>query len=218
MTDETILEKLFAAIEANPKGNLIFDFDGVVADTEPLHKKAYLWLLGTYGIDEKNFNWSSYVGNSERVIYEMLKSDTDVDLSIARDRRRRLGKVQELIKTSSLKPRNSILKILSSFSNPAYILSSQEKNFIDDCLTEWGISSRFEAVVSLADTNQSKADWLSKFSSRKMKVSVPNFYFEDNIDYLIQAKRLGYRTVFVTTNDAMTEYSQGDVEWTILES
>ena len=42
---------------AEPRQALVFDYDGVIADTEPLHWKSWAALLARYGIQ---LGWEEY--------------------------------------------------------------------------------------------------------------------------------------------------------------
>ncbi|MHC4908045.1 MAG: HAD hydrolase-like protein [Planctomycetota bacterium] len=46
---------------------VIFDFDGVIADSEALHYKALNTVFNRYGVDvPKDLHWQKYLGYSDR--------------------------------------------------------------------------------------------------------------------------------------------------------
>ena len=52
---------------------VIFDMDGVIVDTEPLHKYAYQQHFNELRIDVSDEMYASFTGNSTKNIYEKLK-------------------------------------------------------------------------------------------------------------------------------------------------
>jgi beta-phosphoglucomutase len=69
---------------------VIFDFDGVIADSEALHYKALNTVFNRYGVDvPKDLHWQKYLGYSDRenieavsVDYSMGMDDTKIQLLI----------------------------------------------------------------------------------------------------------------------------------------
>ena len=53
---------------------VIFDFDGVIADTEPLHFKAFNSVLGRYDINiSREAYYREYLGYSDHDCFEIVK-------------------------------------------------------------------------------------------------------------------------------------------------
>jgi len=49
---------------------VIFDMDGVIVDSEPLHERAFLEVMGEIGYgDSHGVRWADYVGRSEYVLW-----------------------------------------------------------------------------------------------------------------------------------------------------
>ena len=69
---------------------VIFDFDGVIADSEALHYKALNTVFNRYGVDvPKDLHWQKYLGYSDRenieavsVDYSMGMDDTKIQTLI----------------------------------------------------------------------------------------------------------------------------------------
>ena len=72
------------------KNTVIFDMDGVIVDTEPLHKKAYYQHFEELKIDVDAEVFSRFTGKSTRNVYQMIKEifgiDTNVEDLIQRKR------------------------------------------------------------------------------------------------------------------------------------
>ncbi|WP_300491786.1 HAD family hydrolase [Flavobacterium sp.] len=52
---------------------VIFDMDGVIVDTEPVHKYAYYQHFSELGIDVSEEMYASFTGNSTRNVFQKLK-------------------------------------------------------------------------------------------------------------------------------------------------
>lgn len=69
---------------------IIFDMDGVIVDTEPVHKYAYYQHFKELNIDVTDEMYASFTGNSTRNVFQKLKStfnlSNDVESLILRKR------------------------------------------------------------------------------------------------------------------------------------
>ncbi len=57
---------------------VIFDMDGVIVDTEPVHKFAYYQHFNELGIHVTEEMYTSFTGNSTRNIFQKLKAQFDL--------------------------------------------------------------------------------------------------------------------------------------------
>ncbi len=51
---------------------VLFDMDGVIVNTEPLHRKAYFKMFEEFGINVSNELYNSYTGNSTKKVCDDL--------------------------------------------------------------------------------------------------------------------------------------------------
>ncbi|MCB9201803.1 MAG: HAD family hydrolase [Flavobacteriales bacterium] len=54
---------------------VIFDMDGVIVDTEPVHYYAFMQHFKELGIQISDSEYSTYTGNSTKNVYERIKSE-----------------------------------------------------------------------------------------------------------------------------------------------
>jgi beta-phosphoglucomutase len=74
---------------------VIFDFDGVIADSEALHYKALNAVFNRYGVDvPKEIHWQKYLGYTDRENIEAVNRDYQMGLEDV--------KIQELIAEKKL--------------------------------------------------------------------------------------------------------------------
>ena len=61
---------------------VFFDFDGVIADSEPLHLRAYQTVLGAEGIDlQKEDYYARYLGYDDVGLFQTLANDRGITLT-----------------------------------------------------------------------------------------------------------------------------------------
>lgn len=62
---------------------VIFDMDGVIVDTEPVHHYAYNQHFKQLNIDVSPEMYASFTGNSTKNIFEKLKTQFDLQEEVA---------------------------------------------------------------------------------------------------------------------------------------
>ena len=55
-----------------PLKAVLFDMDGVIVDTEPLHRKAYYKMFDDFGIDVSEELYTSFTGASTKKVCTTL--------------------------------------------------------------------------------------------------------------------------------------------------
>ena len=60
---------------------VLFDMDGVIVDTEPLHHKAYHKMFNDYNIDVNTFLYESLTGQSTKNVCKKLCSHFNLDVN-----------------------------------------------------------------------------------------------------------------------------------------
>lgn len=139
---------------------VIFDFDGVLADSEPLHLAAFQQVLGTIGIaltpDEY---YARYLGFSDRDAFVHVCRDRGVPLDAAR-LETLLAVKQEIFPTlvgeHGLYPGAGELIDLVAASVPVAIASGALRHEIELLLDKGGLSGRVPIIVAAGETPRSK--------------------------------------------------------------
>jgi len=143
---------------------IVFDFDGVIVDSEPVHEEALRAAARTLGMDVPRARYATeYVGYDDR----------DCFRAVARDHGRELG-ADELEKFGALK-RAAVAEMLSAGRAPAWpgavdlvreaagfaplaVCSGALRAEIEPVLRALKIESCFREVVSAEDVERSKPD------------------------------------------------------------
>jgi beta-phosphoglucomutase len=139
---------------------ILFDFDGVLVDSEPIHHKCWQEVLTPFGID---LNWQLYsehcIGIADRAMLAFLCSlatpPADVDTlyleyprkkELFRDRMGAIGVAEEVLSLlNELRPRYKLA-----------VVSSSNIREISAVLDPAGLSSMFDTIVHGGDVTRHK--------------------------------------------------------------
>jgi len=143
---------------------VIFDFDGVIVDTEPLHYRAFQKILEPIGL---GFSWveyeKTYMGFDDRDAFSEAFSAHSRKLEPLE-----LGKLvaikaevfQEIIR-SGVTAYPGVVELIRAFDNahiPLAICSGALRSDIDPILATLDIASCFDIIVTAEDVTKSKPD------------------------------------------------------------
>jgi beta-phosphoglucomutase len=140
---------------------IIFDFDGVIANSEPLHLRAYQQTLGEMGLFfGRDEYYSRYLGFDDVGVFETLSrdralgwSDAQVsDLIVAKG-----AKLQQLVHAGEvLFPGAAAFVRAAAAAVPIAIASGALRHEIDEIVQGAGLAALFATIVASGDTPESK--------------------------------------------------------------
>lgn len=142
---------------------VIFDFDGVIADTEPLHLRAFQKVFAEEGVTltEKKY-YETYLGMDDKGCFTAVlsvhgRSPTrkEIESLIRRKSRRYMGAVSRGL--SFIPGAISFVKNASR-RYPLAIVSGALRREIVAILKEGGIDREFSVIVSAEDIQNGKPD------------------------------------------------------------
>jgi beta-phosphoglucomutase len=144
-----------------PLQAIVFDFDGVIADSEPLHLRAFQHTLAEQQIELTGRDYySRYLGYDDVGLVQALATDRGIAMS---DREitalvaRKGVRLQELLHGGHVLFPGAIDFIREAASAvPIAIASGALKHEIEEIIESAGIRQLFSAIVSSGDTPQSK--------------------------------------------------------------
>jgi len=139
---------------------VIFDMDGVIVDTEPVHHYAYFQHFDELNITVTEEMFTSYMGNSTRNTFQKLKETFDLehDVEDLILRKRTLfndafDKKEDLFLLDGVE---KLIKDLHQNGMQLIVASSASKVTIDRVFTRFGLHSYFSHIVSGEDFPKSK--------------------------------------------------------------
>jgi beta-phosphoglucomutase len=196
-----------------PLQAIVFDFDGVIADSEPLHLRAFQQTLAEQQIELSGRDYySRYLGYDDVGLVQVLAADRGIAMS---DREitalvaRKGTRLKEMLQGDHVLFPGAINFIREAASAvPIAIASGALRHEIEEITEAAGIRQLFGAIVSSGDTPQSKpspAPYLLAFE-RLRQVSGRNLdprrsvAIEDSRWGLESARGAGLRCVGVTNS------------------
>jgi beta-phosphoglucomutase len=139
---------------------VVFDFDGVLADSEPVHLQVFQVVLAQIGVtltDEEYY--AQYLGYSDRDAFAHVLRDRGVSIDDAQletllDTKKRL--FPEAIGDHALYPGAADCIARVAAAVPVAIASGALRHEIELILDRSGLRARFPIIVAAGETPQSK--------------------------------------------------------------
>jgi HAD superfamily hydrolase (TIGR01509 family) len=139
---------------------VIFDMDGVIVDTEPVHHYAYFKLFKELEIEVSDEIYASFTGNSTRNTFQKLKNLFPVDAEVEDLIQRKRTLFNDAFDTKEdlalLDGVEKLIIDLHSNGMQLILASSASKVTIDRVFNRFGLHSYFSAIVSGEDFPNSK--------------------------------------------------------------
>jgi HAD superfamily hydrolase (TIGR01509 family) len=181
---------------------LIFDFDGLILDTETASYQAWTEIFASHGHTLPLEKWTLCVGTTDEVfnVYEYLESLLGKPVDRPELKRRQRQRAMELI--NPLQPRPGVLDYLQEARNlkiATAVVSSSVRSWITGHLDRLGLSGWFQCLSCFEDVKQVKPHpELYLRTLEKMGVSPgQTLAFEDSPNGIQAAKAAGVFCVAV---------------------
>ena len=137
---------------------LVFDCDGTLADTMPLHFVAWNKTLTRYGIVFDEDRFYAMAGQPTTQIIRKLLAEQGIEADVAT-----IAKEKEdafLVELPNVKPIEPVVAIARQFrdSKPMGVGSGSNRNVVFQVLEHIGLADFFDAVVGAEDTKKHKPE------------------------------------------------------------
>jgi len=203
---------------------IVFDFDGVIADSEPLHLRAFQQILAEEGIELSSADYySKYLGYDDVGLLQALAVDRAVTMTSSQvtDLVARKGvRLQQMLHDDHVLFPGAVEFIRSAAAEvPIAIASGALKPEILSIIESAGIDGLFTTIVASGDTPQSKpspAPYRLAFEQLRAKCGRdldPRrcVAIEDSRWGLESAQGAGLRCVGVTNSYPASELPQAEL-------
>jgi beta-phosphoglucomutase family hydrolase len=203
---------------------VIFDMDGLMIETEPLHSKSFEAVLRDYGItpeyDEKGFVHTQGLRGKDNL--RNLKEKYNIDESVDVLLEKKFIVHTQLLKKVKPKPGlKKLLQLLKKHSIKAAIGSNANPKNINTVLTNLHLKDYFQVTVTGYDFKKGKPDpGVFLITAKKLGVNPENcLVLEDSETGVLAAHRAGMKVVAVpSTYTKDHDFSRADRVVNSLES
>jgi len=140
---------------------IIFDFDGVIANSEPLHLMAFQHVLHGAGVELTPADYyARYLGYDDRGVFEAIARERGLTMSeadVASLVARKGDRMEEMLHSGAVLFPGAIEFIREAAAAvPIGIASGAQRHEILEIITGAGVADLFSAVVASGDTPESK--------------------------------------------------------------
>ncbi|RRA92007.1 HAD family hydrolase [Paenimyroides viscosum] len=141
---------------------VIFDMDGVIVDTEPVHKYAYFKHFEELGIDVSEELYATFTGNSTRNVFQKIKDQFGLDHEVEDLIHRKRSIFNDAFDTKPdlelIAGVESLIKDLHASDVELILASSASKSTISRVFNRFKLNDYFTHKVSGEDFVKSKPD------------------------------------------------------------
>jgi HAD superfamily hydrolase (TIGR01509 family) len=140
---------------------IIFDFDGVIANSEPLHLMAFQHVLQDAGVDLTPADYyARYLGYDDEGVFNAIARDRGLrvsDAEVASLVARKGDRMEELLNSGAVLFPGAIEFIREAAAAvPIGIASGAQRHEILEVIDSAGVGDLFATVVASGDTPESK--------------------------------------------------------------
>ena len=204
---------------------VLFDFDGILVDSEPMHYRAFIEVLDPLGMA---FSWEEYVGTymgfDDRDAFREAFREKGIDLDevnlaklVAAKSRAFLDGLRAGV--TAYPGAVPMIESLRAAGRPMALCSGALRADIDPILAHLGVTRRFDVIVSADDVRRSKPDpesyalafrRLSELYPTSLTVPGNSIAVEDTPAGIRSAKGAGLRVLAVTNSCGPGELAEAD--------
>lgn len=197
---------------------VLFDMDGVIVDTEPLHRKAYFKMFGEVGIEVSQTLYDSFTGQATLPIcrtlcgHFKLSQTPETLVSIKRKHFKYLFE-----NDSELALINGVYDLIKDYHNNGLTLvlaSSASMLNINRIFKRFNLDQYFKAKISGADLKASKPHPEIFIKASELAGEQPEncMVIEDSTNGIAAAKGANiYCVGYKSPNSANQDYSRADL-------
>jgi beta-phosphoglucomutase family hydrolase len=187
---------------------VIFDMDGVIINSEPLHYEANQQLFDKLGFSVPMDEYSNYIGISTEKMWEDLrdKYDLNENLDTLTDKHREHTHefIRKNMNGNEIPGIRKILEELKDKNIKTAVASSSSKDLIETVLKGFDLCQYFDILVSGEEVEKGKPNPdIFIYVAKKLKVNIKNcLVIEDSTNGIKAAKKAGAKCIGFNNPDS----------------
>lgn len=195
---------------------VIFDHDGVIADTEPIHFRADNAVLSRFGFSISSEENNSLVGLSTRKSWEIMREMFKIPEAAEWLAEEKTKEAVRIIADDGIAPNKGLLQLLERLKGSGYkmaIASGQYRRVIDAVVARLEIGNYFSTIVSCEDVAKGKPNPETFLAAAERLDVAPQecLVIEDSGAGVAAARAAGMRCVALRTEaTACHDLSEAD--------
>lgn len=223
---EPILDYQLSIIKGNMLKAIIFDFNGVIVDDEPLHLELFRRVLGEVGVPLSDEDYhAKYLGYDDRGCFTAALRDAGRE-----QQSQDVGLINDLIARKEVYYHETIndrfmlfpgvVKLVKRLAEkyPMAVVSGALRSEIEVVLKRGGIYECFQTIISSEDVSACKPDpegyvnalaALNSINGQQF-IAAECLVIEDSIAGVQSAKRAGMKCLAVTNSYQAEELKEAD--------
>ena len=196
----------------------IFDMDGVIIDSEPIHSRVKLDTLQHFGLSFVPADLAKYMGRTSRamftdVIREQQRQDLDVEMVTAYKHQHYLDILAHGDDIGPVAGAVELIRSLHGAGVPLGLATSSNRKVIAIVIERFGLADCFQSVISGNELPASKPDPDIYLRTAKNLGLAPAdcVVLEDTYNGVLAAKRAGMRCIgYRNPNSGQQDLRQAD--------
>lgn len=182
---------------------VLFDMDGVLADTEPIHLDALNRVLAAEGVELDPRGVQRFLGNTDEMMFEILKREHGLARDVDHYARTKTTELLGLL-GAGLEPNPGVCELILQLkvrSVDTVVASSSPPELIEAIVRSLGLRSSFSGLFSAKQVGRGKpAPDLFLFAAKSRGVDPEScLVIEDAPNGILAARAAGMRVVAVRT-------------------
>ena len=196
----------------------IFDMDGVIIDSEPIHSRVKMDTFAHFALDFPEKDLALYMGRtSEAIFSDVLKKSGRTDILLEDLVRYKHEHYLEVLESGIIEPVAGSVELIQSLKAaglPLALATSSWHQVMRTVLAQFGISDCFQSVISGGELPASKPDpAIYRLSAKNLGVAPDScMVLEDTENGIKAAKGAGmYCIAYRNPNSGQQNLAQADL-------
>ncbi|MNO50177.1 2-deoxyglucose-6-phosphate phosphatase [compost metagenome] len=194
----------------------IFDMDGVIIDSEPLHYEVDIETMNYFGHVIVGEQLDKYVGMTNPEMWKLIREEFQVIQSVEEIIEYQLARKISSLRSLAIEPIEGIRELILNIKSRNWLVgiaSSSPRVFIEEVVSKFGIAEYFDCIVSGEEVPHGKpAPDVYLEAALQLGVEPQEcLVLEDSRNGIVAAKAAGMGCIgYVNLNSGNQDLSQAD--------